>query len=145
MRPHYEYVGMVSINGKVHRWSDQAKIAECGAGSLIPATLGELDISGRGRGDIGGLCVKCWTTLPKDLGRDTSKDDTTSFDVVCAVCGYVAKNRKCANPACANNLDIPEDKIRKMLAAQQRRERQLAEREMITRARQKAAEREALR
>ena len=64
-RTHHEYVGMVSINGKLHRWSGMGKVAECGAGSLIPATVGELDIFDRARNPIGGLCVKCWPVLPQ--------------------------------------------------------------------------------
>jgi len=55
---------MVSINGKLHSWSSIAKVAECGAGALI--VVDEVDITDRRREPIGGLCVKCWPTLPNE-------------------------------------------------------------------------------
>ena len=67
MTQHFETVGMANINGKLHRWSGVAKIAECGAGPLLEATCVELDIYDRGRDEqYGALCSKCWPVLPKD-------------------------------------------------------------------------------
>lgn len=59
---------------------------------------------------------------------------------ICAVCGYAAEGT-CGNPACANNPNLSEDKLRQLLEARQRRERQEEERAMLRRARESAYER----